>query len=61
METLVMSDGLGLRDGGTRPVRCCECGEVPTEQGEVHLLRIGWEGFSRLKTERLGTCPSCVA
>ena len=42
-----------------KPVRCCECGVEPEEQGEWYLRRQGWEGFSRLKDERLGTCPGC--
>ena len=53
---------------GVRPIICCECGARPMrvvngiereEFGEYQARRAGWEGFSHLDHERLGTCPQC--
>jgi hypothetical protein len=42
------------------PIVCCECGKTCCELGEIQARELGWVGFSRLLTERLGACPSCI-
>ncbi len=45
----------------SRPIRCHDCGLVCEEYGAAYARRLGWRGFSVLRKERLGQCPSCVA
>ena len=58
---MLMHQTIKAIQDSVRPVVCCECGVRPKESGECQLRKAGWQGFSRLKRERLGMCPKCVA
>ena len=38
---------------------CCQCGDSHRTEERI-LRRVGWQGFSPLDSDHIGTCPACV-